>query len=101
MSFEGFYEDMGDPPHGLTIERRNVNGNYNKQNCSWADRTEQARNRRNSSFINIEGVRLHAKDAAEFLGIQYKTLMARRSQYGWSDEDIVNGSRRTDVKGPT
>lgn len=93
-TFEGFYADMGDPPSLLTLERIDVNGNYNKQNCRWADRTDQARNRRNSRFIVINGQRVHAKDAADILGVEYKTLMARIKAYGWTDEEIVRGFKR-------
>lgn len=48
FSFSAFLEDMGLKPDGLTLERKKVNGNYNKTNCCWATPKQQANNKRNS-----------------------------------------------------
>lgn len=52
-SFTKFYQDMGDPPtKAHTIDRIDVNGNYELSNCRWATRKEQSQNKRKRSIVD-------------------------------------------------
>lgn len=58
-SFASFLEDMGEKPDSYSIEREDVNGNYEKINCIWIPMKDQANNRRDLVFIEHAGLRLH------------------------------------------
>ena len=44
--FRNFLRDMGERPEGTTIDRIDVNDDYNSYNCRWATPQEQRGNRR-------------------------------------------------------
>jgi len=46
LRFENFFKDMGLKPKGLTLERKNNELGYFKENCSWDSHIEQSRNQR-------------------------------------------------------
>ncbi len=47
-----FVADMGDGSHGLTVERIDVNGDYNPENCTWIPLAQQAHNKRNTLIVD-------------------------------------------------
>jgi hypothetical protein len=52
-SFEAFIEDVGSPPAGCTIHRKNNDRDYEPGNCNWATSTEQNRHKRASLHIRV------------------------------------------------
>lgn len=79
-SFENFYNwaiSDGNYKDGLSIERVNVNGNYESSNCTFADTYVQSRNRRNSRIITIDGVTRNWIDWCRLYNIPESTVRNR------------------------
>lgn len=53
-SFEAFLADMGRCPDGLTLERKDPFGNYDRQNCIWDTWENQRKNKRTYTDSDIE-----------------------------------------------
>lgn len=86
QNFMVFLRDMGECPDGLTLERIDVNGNYEPGNCRWATNREQSRNKRNTVFVEIGGNRITLTEFAATSGVSYKYLHYRMQRHGESAE---------------
>lgn len=73
-SFAAFFTDLGRKPSvDHTIERLEVNGNYEPGNCVWLPRPQQSANRRNAVWVTHGGVRMHAGEYARTIGVSRRT----------------------------
>lgn len=77
------YED------NLTIERVNINGNYEPSNCIWADRVVQNNNTSRNHFIEWNGGIYTIAELSRISGIKQNTLLYRIRR-GWSADDAMS-----------
>lgn len=87
-SFAAFLEDMGPRPAGQSLERIDVNGNYEPGNVRWATALEQHQNRRNNVYLTLNAETLTAAAWGRRLGCTTSALLRRRAK-GWSDERVL------------
>jgi hypothetical protein len=78
-SFKAFYADMGPRPDGpFSLDRIDLNGNYEPGNCRWADLETQMGNRRNGEEMG----RTHCRHGHEFIE---ENTYRRPGRPGWRE----------------
>lgn len=96
----GWYEQPKDTPliEILTIERLDINGDYEPDNCTWIPFKYQAKNRSTNVFFDdYDKDRLILEDVS----IKYNTTretIAHRLNRGWSKDEILFHLRHPEYK---
>jgi hypothetical protein len=84
-----FLEDMGKRPTKLhTLDRIDNEIGYSSQNCRWATRQEQQRNRRVSVFVVHDAQRRCLAEWAEITGLP-ATVIGMRVRSGWTAKEAL------------
>lgn len=73
---------------GLTIERKDNNGYYCKENCLWATTRQQARNTSANHRIEFEGNNMILQDWAKKTGLCHSALLWRIKS-GWTTREVL------------
>lgn len=87
--FSNFINNMGNRPTSKhSIERIDNNKNYEPNNCHWATKTEQNRNKRNNRMLTYNEITLCVTEWELKLGFPLKSIH-NRLQKGWSVPDAL------------
>lgn len=94
--FEGFKADMAhDYQDHLTLERKDNNAPYSRENCIWATYAAQSRNMRSNRMMEAFGQKKSLIQWSEDTKLSYATIMGRL-RMGWKPERILTTHSRLD-----
>lgn len=96
--FECFFADMGTRPSARhSIDRKDVNGNYEPGNCIWVTQKDQTRNMRSNHIVEYKGKTQTLAEAVEGTGLKYNTVLYRLKR-GWSINDALMRPNQKGIK---
>jgi hypothetical protein len=80
---------MGEPPPKTSLDRKDNDGSYCKDNCRWGTKIEQMSNRSNCRYLTYNAETKTAAEWARHLGIGHSALLARINR-GWPLERVLS-----------
>lgn len=96
--FSLFLADMGERPPGSSIERKDVDGDYEPGNCLWIPASDQPKNTRRTIRVEVDGKEMCLKSACELLGAPYSRVRDRMMLLGWSFEDAISTPKKINAQ---
>lgn len=93
-SFPAFFADMGLPPKGCSLDRKDNSLGYSKANCHWASRKQQGNNRRSNVFLTAHGKTQTLMQWADELGVTDQCIRSRL-EVGWDLDRALSAPSQT------
>lgn len=93
QGFSNFLKDMGERPEGCSLDRIDVDSDYNKENCRWVNLSVQANNKRDNHYLHYNGETLTLSQWAEKTGVLQNTILYRLRR-GWSVQEALGFTER-------
>lgn len=98
-SFMNFFEDMGERPQGMSIDRLDNSEHYCKENCKWSDKYEQSNNRKGITCVEIGGVKKTISQWQKISGVSRSTIL-KRINAGITGHEIIRESSKKNIQIP-
>ena len=93
-SIGNFLEDMGHPPSdNHTLDRIDNNGHYEPNNCKWSTRSEQQQNKKDTIYLDINGVKDTVNKWSKISGTPRQTIITRYFR-NYSHYECVYGKNK-------
>ena len=96
-SFKNWADSAG-YAENLTLDRIDPNGPYEPENCRWVTNTEQQRNKRNTVWVEFQGIRRSLPEWAELLGVKRNLLYKRQNNPEALQKFIAEHWNRKDLE---
>ena len=91
--FQNFYSDVSTLENfgnlDYTLDRIDVNGNYELSNVRWIHKSLQSRNTTRNIYVDYYGTQMILSDVAKILDIDYSALYYRYSK-GWRGDKLFS-----------
>ena len=78
----------------LSLERKDVNGDYCPENCTWIPFPEQLRNQQDTVWVEWQGKRVTLRALCEEYGINFYAVYNRFVKLGWRLEEALTSPVR-------
>lgn len=99
-NFENFYNwaMCNGYESGLSLDRKNNDGDYCPENCRWVDNITQQNNKSDNHYITYGGITHSRADWSRLLNVNYQTLRARVARGDMRDFEEYFGEKKSEAK---